>query len=439
MKVLVIGSGGREHALVWKIAQSPLVKKIFAAPGNAGIEEIAECVSFQPTEGESLLHFAKSRNIDLTVVGPELPLVQGIVNLFEKEGLLIFGPSQEAARLEGSKVFSKNRMKKYGVPTAPCEVFSSASKAKDYIASHQPPFVIKADGLAAGKGVVIVRTREEGVRAVVEILDEKIFGEAGQEIIIEDFLEGEELSILAFTDGKSVLPLPASQDHKRAFDNDEGPNTGGMGAYSPCPIVADDELEDLARKTIQPVIDGLRSEGVVYRGLIYAGLMRTLRNSSTEWNVLEYNIRFGDPEAQVVLARLDEDIVPILAEVARGRLERKKLKLNLKPQSALTVVLASQGYPGSYETGFPISGLDKLSRKKDVFLFHAGTKRVPSKGVVTAGGRVLNVTAMGNSLREARDRAYEAVNQIEFQGMFFRRDIGWRSLGMAGIINKESE
>ncbi len=421
MKILVIGSGGREHALLWKIAQSPFVTKLFAAPGNAGTEDLAQSVTVKADDLEGLLNFAELEKIDLTVVGPEIPLVQGIADLFQKKGLLVFGPQASVAELEGSKVFSKDLMKKYGVPTAAYKVFQSSAEAKKYILEIDPPFVIKADGLAAGKGVIVADSAEEGVKAVTQILDEKIFGEAGKKIVIEEFLKGEELSILAFSDGKNIVPLASSQDHKRVGDHDHGPNTGGMGAYSPCPLVNEKELKELAAKTIQPVISGLFSEGMEYRGLIYAGLMLTDRGPF----VLEYNVRFGDPEAQAVLTRLDEDLVPILMEVATGKLRRDRLLW--KPQSSMTVVLASAGYPGVYATGFPISGLAEAGSIKDVIVFHAGTRRNAAGQVVTAGGRVLNVTAWGDSLQEAQTRAYEAVKKIHFDGMFCRKDIGWRA------------
>jgi len=421
VKILVIGSGGREHALLWKIAQSPFVTKLFAAPGNAGTEDLAQSVTVKADDLEGLLNFAELKKIDLTVVGPEIPLVQGISDLFQKKGLLVFGPQASAAQLEGSKVFSKDRMKKYGVPTAAYKVFQSSAEAKKYILEIDPPFVIKADGLAAGKGVIVADSAEEGVRAVTQILDEKIFGQAGKKIVIEEFLKGEELSILAFSDGKNIVPLASSQDHKRVGEHDHGPNTGGMGAYSPCPLVNEKELKELAAKTIQPVISGLFSEGMEYRGLIYAGLMLTDRGPF----VLEYNVRFGDPEAQAVLTRLDEDLVPILMEAVTGKLRRDRLLW--KPQSSMTVVLASAGYPGVYATGFPISGLAEAGSIKDVIVFHAGTRRNAAGQVVTAGGRVLNVTAWGDSLQEAHASAYEAVKKIHFDGMFCRKDIGWRA------------
>lgn len=422
MRILVIGSGGREHALIWKIAQSPLVTKLYAAPGNAGTEALAKTVPIKADDIEALRNFAESEKIDLTVVGPELPLVKGITDYFQQKGLLVFGPQASAARLEGSKVFSKEMMQKYGVPTASSRVFQSSVEAKKYILDIDPPLVIKADGLAAGKGVVVAESSHEAVKAVSQMLDEKVFGDAGREIMVEEFLQGDELSILAFSDGKKIVPLASSQDHKRVGDSDQGPNTGGMGAYSPCPLVNDKDLKELADKTILPVITGLHAEGKEYRGLIYAGLMLTEKGPY----VLEYNVRFGDPEAQVVLSRLDEDLVPILMEVANGQLRRDRLLW--KPQHALTVVVASGGYPGNYATGFPISGLEEAGAVKDVTVFHAGTRHDSHGQVVTAGGRVLNVTALGDTLQDAQAKAYEAVKKIKFDGMFCRKDIGWRAL-----------
>lgn len=421
MKILVVGSGGREHALVWKIAQSPLVKKIYAAPGNAGMAEYSECVALQPADLQGLVRFTEQEKVDLTVVGPELPLVNGIVDLFQSRGLGIFGPQALAARLEGSKVFSKKCMIRYGIPTAQARIFSAAEEAKRYVKTLVPPYVVKADGLAAGKGVTVASSQEEGLQAIAQILEQGVFGEAGRQILIEDCLKGEELSILAFSDGQKVVPLASSQDHKRLRDRDDGPNTGGMGAYSPCPMIHEEDLHRLVQETVDPVIRGLAQEGIPYRGLIYAGLMLTDQGPY----VLEYNVRFGDPELQAVLPRLDEDLVPILLEVIEGRLTHKQLRW--KRESALTVVLASEGYPGKYSVGFPIDGLESGARNEGVVVFHAGTQRNASQRVVTNGGRVLNVTGMGASLQEAHDRAYDAVSHIRFQGMYYRRDIGWRA------------
>lgn len=421
LKVLVIGSGGREHALVWKIARSPLVRKVYAAPGNAGISALAECVALKPSDQKGLLDFVKKENIDLTVVGPELPLVEGIADLFRAEGRLIFGPGRAAARLEGSKVFSKDRMKKFGIPTASCKEYPTAEATARDLETCPPLFVIKSDGLAAGKGVSVV-TNENERQEVIRQLHERRFPNPNGKHIKEDYLKGEELSILAFTDGEKVLPLASSQDHKRAFDHEEGPNTGGMGAYSPCPAVTESEVETLAEKTITPLIRGLAGEGIRYQGLIYAGLMLTERGPY----VLEYNVRFGDPETQAVLPRLDEDLVPVLLEVAEGRLTKDRLKW--KAKSALNIVLASGGYPGDYPVGFEIKGLDAVRESEDLIVFHAGTARSKDGKTVTAGGRVLNVTALGGTLQEARSRAYEAAEKIQFQGLFFRKDIGWRAL-----------
>lgn len=422
MKILVVGSGGREHALVWKIKQSPLITKIFAAPGNAGMERDAECVPVKADDLQGLLKFAQSEKIDLTVVGPEVPLVAGLVDLLHDHGLLAFGPSAKAARLEGSKIFSKECMNRFGVPTAAHGVCENFEQAKQYLLAHQPPFVIKADGLAQGKGVMIVESRPEGARAATQILEDGKFGEAGRKIVMEEFLKGEEVSVLAFTDGRKIVPLASAQDYKRVFDGDGGPNTGGMGAYSPCPAVTDSNLEMMVAKAIKPMVEGLASEGIVYRGMIYAGLIMTEKGPF----VLEYNVRFGDPEAQVLLARLDQDIVPLLMDTALGNLKADKLRW--KSESALSVVLISEGYPLFYITGHPITGWDQFEDRRDLFIFHAGTSRDPVKGMITAGGRVFSVTALGASLEEARQKAYQAAEQIKFKGVFYRKEIGSRAL-----------
>ncbi|HNV86188.1 MAG TPA: phosphoribosylamine--glycine ligase [Candidatus Omnitrophota bacterium] len=432
MKILVVGSGGREHALVWKISQSPLVSEIYAAPGNAGMEKLAECVPISASDIPKLLEFARNQKIDLTVVGPEAPLAGGIVDVFQDKGLLIFGPNQAAARLEGSKIFSKERMARYGIPTASFKIFTDSKSAEDFIAQNVPPFVVKADGLAAGKGVVVALTREEALTAVRQFMNEKILGDSGSKIIIEECLSGEELSVLAFTDGKKIVPLATSQDHKRAFDNDEGPNTGGMGAYSPCPFVEETDLPFLVEQTIAPLIRGLSSEGIEYRGVIYAGLMLTERGPF----VLEYNVRFGDPETQAVLARMEDDLLPILKDIAEGHL--KTDRLNFKPQASLSVVLASLGYPGSYTAGVLIQGLENAEKEKDVAVFHAGTKKDADGRIVTSGGRVLNVTGLGDSLRDAYERTYRAVKKIQCENLFFRRDIGLRGIQGKSRIRIES-
>jgi phosphoribosylamine--glycine ligase len=422
MKILVIGSGGREHALVWKISQSPLVKGIYAAPGNAGIESLAECISITADQIEKLCDFALERKIDLTVVGPESPLVAGIVDSFQSAGLKIFGPSKEAAQLEGSKAFAKNLMAEVGVPTAAFQVFDNVNEAKRFIIDREPPFVIKADGLAAGKGVLIAHSCEEGVQVVNQMIQNRLFGDSGKLVVIEEFFKGDELSVLLFTDGERILPLASSQDHKRAYDNDQGPNTGGMGAYSPCPLVSDRELSDIIDKTARPIIEELRKRGAPYRGLLYVGLMLT----ETGPKVLEYNVRFGDPEAQAVLPRLKTDIVPIMLEIASGKLKTDELEWD--PRACLTVVMASRGYPGTYQSGFEVKGLDQTASWENAILFHAGTVREPLSPVTTSAGRVLAVSALGETLKEARDSAYQAIEKISFEGAFYRKDIGKRIL-----------
>ncbi len=422
MKVLLIGSGGREHALAWKIAQSSLLEKLWIAPGNAGMSEIGECVNIKADDVEALLDLAKKEKIDLTVVGPEAPLVKGIADRFQSEGLLVFGPSKEAAQLEGSKIFSKQMMKEAGIPTADFEIFSDAAKAKEFVINGEPPFVIKADGLAAGKGVVVATTCEEAVEAITQMMTAKIFGEAGARILIEKCLVGEELSVLALTDGQQIIPLASSQDHKRAHDNDHGPNTGGMGAYSPAPFVNDQQLKEIVKLTGLPIIRKLSERGVSYRGLLYIGIMMTESGPK----VLEYNVRFGDPETQAVLPRLKTDLLAVFHQIAKGKLETTELEWD--SQACLSVVIASRGYPGSYETGFPISGLQNVAQAQDVCVFHAGTSKNEEGKVVTSGGRVLNVSALGASLKEAYEKAYDVLKTISFDGAFYRFDIGKRAL-----------
>lgn len=419
MKILVIGGGGREHALIWKIAQSPLVKKIYAAPGNAGIEHFAECVNIAADQIENLRQLALDEKIDLTVVGPELPLVRGIVDRFEEAGVKIFGPSAEAAQLEGSKAFAKKIMADAGVPTAAFQIFDNVNEAKRFIIDREPPFVIKADGLASGKGVLIANSCEEGIQVVNQMIQNRLFGDSGKLVVIEEFFKGDELSILLLTDGERILPLASSQDHKRAFDNDQGPNTGGMGAYSPCPFVSEKELNDIIDKTARPVIQELKRRRIIYRGLLYVGIMMTDAGPQ----VLEFNVRFGDPETQAVIPRLKTDLVPALYEIASGKLKTQTLEWD--PRACVSVVLASGGYPGTYQSGYPISGIDQV---KNGFVFHAGTMREPSGSITTSGGRVLAVSALGKTFQEARDLAYEGAEQISFQGCFFRRDIGKRIL-----------
>lgn len=422
MKVLVIGSGGREHVLAWKIAQSPLLTKLYAAPGNAGIADLAQCVALSPDDIRGLLDFALREQIDLTVVGPESPLVAGIVDRFQEEGLKIFGPTQAAALLEGSKAFAKEQMSKFGIPTAPYEIFSNMNEAKHYVIETEMPVVIKADGLAQGKGVMICESSQAAVGALTQMMTEGIFQAAGKKVVVEKMLEGEELSILALSDGVKVMALASAQDHKRAYDNDRGPNTGGMGAYSPCPLVSEEKMREVVDLVIGPMIRGMAREGTPYRGVLYAGMMLTRSGPF----VLEYNCRFGDPEAQAILPRLKSDLVPVLAEIADGHLATETLEWSEK--ACLAIVMASGGYPGLYHKGFPIQGMEAVSRQEDLFVFHAGTSRNEKEAYVTAGGRVLAVTALGENLRAAHDRAYQAIAQIRFTDGFYRKDIGRRAL-----------
>jgi phosphoribosylamine--glycine ligase len=421
MKILVIGSGGREHALVWKIKQSKKVEKIYCAPGNAGISRMADCVDISVTDVNQLLKFAKKEKIDLTVVGPESSLVAGIVDVFEKNGLRIFGPTMKAAELEGSKVFSKEFLEKYNIPTASFKVFNDSETAKKYIDSHGAPIVVKADGLAAGKGVIVAKTVEEAKQAVDLIMADKAFGSAGDKIIIESCLTGEEASFIAFTDGKTILPLPTSQDHKAIFEKDEGPNTGGMGAYSPAPVVTDKISDFVMNRVMLPTIKGLEAEGRPYKGMLYAGLMI----DGETINVLEFNCRFGDPEAQPLLMRLKSDIIDIFEAAIDGKLDRVEMKID--PRPTVCVVMASGGYPGPYENGKVISGLQKASECPGVEVFHAGTVKKQGR-IVTNGGRVLGVTAVGNTLKDAITRAYSAVDEIKWTNCYCRRDIGEKAL-----------
>jgi phosphoribosylamine--glycine ligase len=421
MKVLVVGGGGREHALVWKIKQSPIVAKVYCAPGNAGISEQATLVPIQANDLNGLLDFALKEKINLTVVGPEEPLTRGIVDLFESKGLSIFGARQKAAELEGSKAFAKEMMKKYHLPTASYEVFEDRKKAIDYIRKQGAPIVVKADGLAAGKGVILCKTVEEAIRSVDQMMVEKIFGEAGSRVVIEEYLVGEEASYLAFTDGKSILPLASSQDHKAIFDGDEGPNTGGMGAYSPAPVVTDEVNRRIVEKVLRPIIQGMAEEGRPYKGVIYAGLM--IHNGHPR--VLEFNARFGDPETQPVLMRMKGDLIPILAACISGNLSRCKIEWENK--AAVCVVMASKGYPGAYEKGKAIHGFQETSRMEDVFVFHAGTTLANGK-MVTNGGRVLGVTGLGENIPKAIERAYQAVEKISWDGVHYRKDIGKKAL-----------
>ncbi len=421
MKILVVGSGGREHALVWKLATSPKTEKIYCAPGNAGIAGLAECVDIAATDVRALLDFALREKIDLTVVGPESSLVAGIVDLFNEHGLRIFGPTKAGAILEGSKVFTKQFLAKYQIPTAAFKVFSDSSAAKKYISECGAPIVVKADGLAAGKGVIVAKTVEEALAAVDLIMEDKAFGTAGNEIVVEACLGGEEASFIAFTDGTTVLPLPTSQDHKAAYDHDLGPNTGGMGAYSPAPVVTPEITRYVMEKIMLPTVRGLAAEGRPYKGMLYAGLMI----DGDDIQVLEFNCRFGDPEAQPLLMRLDTDLVDILEAVIDGRLDR--IKLRIDPRPTVCVVIAAGGYPGPYQSGQIINGLAAAAEVEGVQVFHAGTGNKDG-AVVATGGRVLGVTAIGASLDQAIAAAYRAADLIEWPGHFIRRDIGAKAL-----------
>lgn len=419
MKVLVVGGGGREHTLVWKLKQSPQVDKIYCAPGNGGIAQDAECVPLAAEDLHRLADFAQEQQIDLTVVGPEAPLTTGIVDLFKARGLKVFGPEARAACLEGSKVFAKEKMTRYGVPTAAYRVFYDAAAALEFVRELNSPCVVKADGLAAGKGVIVANNREEAEQAVHLIMEERAFGDAGKAVVVEQRLEGEEVSVLAFTDGKTIKTLAASQDHKRVFDGDEGPNTGGMGAYSPPPVYTSELHEKTVKDILEPVIYGLADDGIKYKGVIYAGLMITSEGPY----VLEFNCRFGDPETQVVVPRLKSDLVEVMNAVIEERLA--EVELEWDPRAAVCVVAASGGYPGAYEKGKVITGLDELP--PDVLVFHAGTALSDGK-LVTSGGRVLGITGFGATIEDAVKRAYSGMEKIHFEGIHYRRDIAHRAL-----------
>jgi len=429
MRILVVGSGGREHALVWKIAQSKLVEKIFCAPGNGGIAQLAECIPIKADDIAGLLEFARKEKIDLTVVGPEVALSLGIVDEFVKAGLKIFGPNKKAATLEASKVFAKELMAKYKVPTADFQVFDNPEDAKKYIEKIGAPCVIKADGLAAGKGVVVAKTVKEAKEAVISMMQDKIFGSAGGKIVVEECLEGQEASILVITDSRQVLALASAQDHKRIFDYDQGANTGGMGAYSPAPIVTPQILEEVMQKIILPTIDGLTREGIDYRGVLYAGIMLTAKGAKT----LEFNVRFGDPETEAILPRLKSDLVEVMLAASMGELIKIK-NLSWDSRACVCVVCASGGYPGDYVKNKEISGLAEAEKLKDIVVFHAGTLRLRSGQAknefkyVTNGGRVLGVTGLGINIEEAINKTYAAVAKISFEKMHFRKDIGAKAI-----------
>ena len=420
MRILVVGGGGREHALAWKLAQSPRVTKIYCAPGNPGIGALAECVNISADNIKALCGFAQEHNIDLTVVGPEKPLTDGIVDYFAARGLKVFGPSQEAAQLEGSKSFAKDRMKKYGVPTADFAVFDSAADARTYITAKATGIVVKADGLAAGKGVVVAETAAEALQAIDEIMLKKVHGDAGSQVVLEERLIGEEASLLAFTDGFTVVPMLAAQDHKRVSDGDTGPNTGGMGAYAPAPVMTPELLAEVQQTILQPMIDGLRNDGILYQGCLYAGLMITASGPK----VIEFNARFGDPETQVVLPLLEGDLLPVLEACIDGTLAETEVLW--RKGAIVCVVLAAGGYPGEYRKGDAISGM-AAAEAKGAVVFHAGTA-LTGDAVVTHGGRVLGVTAVAEDIAAAVAKVYPAVEQIKFTGMQYRKDIAHRAL-----------
>ncbi len=420
MKVLLIGSGAREHALGWTLSQSPLLTRLFCAPGNPGLAEIGQCIALDVNRHEDVVAFCREEAIDLVVVGPEAPLVAGLGDALEAAGIRVFGPSKAAAQLEGSKRFTKDLCAEAGISTADYAAFETADAAHAHIAERALPLVIKADGLAAGKGVTVAATRDEA-EAAIDACFSGIFGQAGGQVVIEDCLEGEEASFFAIVDGETVLPMVAAQDHKRAFDGDTGPNTGGMGAYSPAKIMPPTMCDRVMEEIIAPTVQAMAARGTPYRGVLYAGLMITADGPK----LIEYNVRFGDPEAQVLMMRLQSDLLPVLLAACDGRLHEADLKW--RAETALTVVMATRGYPGAYEKGSEIRGVEDAAGMDDVQVFHAGTKRASGK-LMASGGRVLSVTALGKTVREAQARAYEAVSRINWPEGFYRQDIGWRDV-----------
>jgi phosphoribosylamine---glycine ligase len=419
VKVLLIGGGGREHALAWKLRQSPLLDRLYCAPGNAGIEELADYVELDVADHEVVIRFCRQSDIGLVVIGPEAPLVAGLADALVAAGIKVFGPSRDAAQLEGSKGFTKDLCAEYGIPTASYRRFAAPRTAKEFAATQNLPIVVKADGLAAGKGVVIAETREEAYAAIDACLS-GAFG-AGAEIVIEEFLDGEEASFFALVDGETALPLATAQDHKRAYDGDRGPNTGGMGAYSPAPVMTPELSAQTMEWIIMPTVRAMQARGTPFKGVLYAGLM--LKNGVAK--LIEYNVRFGDPEAQVLMLRLKSDLLPALLAVAEGRL--REITLEWHGDDALCVVMAAKGYPGAYERGSEIKGLAAAGANPNVEIFHAGTKRDGDR-VLADGGRVLGVTARGEGIAEAKSRAYAAIDKIDWPEGFCRRDIGWRAI-----------
>ena len=421
MKVLVIGSGGREHALLWKLAQSQRTTKLFCAPGNGGTAEFAENVPLGVDQIKELADFAREQAVDLTIVGPEAPLVGGIVDQFREYGLQVFGPTRQAAALEGSKVFAKELMKKHGIPTGDFHIATTMAQARPLLGDFGYPVVIKADGLAAGKGVVIADDYAAAEAAVKMMLEDKLFGDAGNQVLIEECMVGEEVSVLAFTDGKTVVPMVSAQDHKRVFDGDAGPNTGGMGAYAPAPVYTSQLASQVEKEILLPTVQAMDSEGIPYQGVLYAGLMLTDQGPK----VLEFNARFGDPETQVILPLMDSDLVDAVEAVCNGTLEQ--VQIDWRPEAVACVVMASGGYPAKYETGMTVSGLEKAAEQNDVVIFHAGTKRNDGE-ILTAGGRVLGVTGRGSDIGQAVAKVYCAIELISFPAAHYRNDIAHRAL-----------
>ena len=419
MDILIIGSGGREHTLAWKLAQSKIVDKIYAVPGNPGMSDIAECISGNVEDNAGLVKLAVEKKVGLVVVGPEVPLTNGVVDEMAKVGILAFGPQKLAAQLEGSKSFSKGIMKKYNIPTAKYEVFTDADEAKAYIKKEGAPIVIKADGLAAGKGVIVAETLKQALNAIDEIMCDKAFGSAGNSVVVEEFMAGEEASILAFTDGETIIPMIPSQDHKRAYDGDKGPNTGGMGTYAPAPVITADLMPRVQKEILEPTIKAMKQEGHEYKGCLYAGLMITEEGPK----VVEFNARFGDPETQVVLPLLDSDLGEIMLACAKGTLVQTEIKW--KNKSAVCVVMTAGGYPAKYNKGDEIKGLDR-AQEEGALVFHAGTAKKDEK-IVTNGGRVLGVVALGEDIKTAVEKVYEDVKLIDFADVYYRKDIAHRA------------
>jgi len=421
VRLMIVGSGGREHTLAWKLAQSPLVDDIIFAPGNGGMRQMGECITVDVEDAKAVADIAVERAVDLTVVGPEAPLVAGLVDYFSERGLKAFGASREAARLEGSKYFAKSLLEDNGIPTGRARLFEDFDEAKAYVESQPAPLVVKADGLAAGKGVIIATTTDEAVKALEECLLDKVFGPSGGKVLVEEFMEGPEVSILSLSDSQAVAHMVASQDHKRVFDGDQGPNTGGMGAYSPVPLLGAATETAIHEQVMEGTVRAMADRGSPYRGVLYGGLMLT----SEGFKVLEFNVRFGDPETQVVLPRMTSDLAPALTATIDGTVA--SLEMQWTPEYCVCVVIASGGYPGSYDKGIPIKGLKAAASDPKVEVFHAGTALVDGE-TVTSGGRVLNVVGLGKDFEEARGLAYQAVDMISFEGMHYRKDIGYRAL-----------